>query len=126
MGKQVNQGTRWESRIVNRLILKGREAMRLPKTGKKNEPDILVIPKAGMIDADTSAFRLAVAWERWNGKKKDGRRRATRMFAIPEETFYELLDRSEFGWYIQAKSTQAGSLSTWLEGLAERIEQDEN
>lgn len=120
MGKQTAQGTRWESRIRDNVRAIGRAAMRLPKTGKKNEPDLVIYP-----DDDLDAYRLAVAWERWRGKKREGRRSATRMFIVDEETFYEMLDFYPYGWYVQCKSTQAGSVSTWLEGLRERINEDE-
>lgn len=108
----VQQSTRWESRIVAGAQAAGREhATRLPKTGIKHEPDVLIPGRHKL---------PAVAWERWIGKKKEGRRRAVRMVAIPEEAFNKLLDNDtdhEYGWYVQCKSTQSGSLSSWLEGI---------
>lgn len=118
MGKQVDQGTRWESRIVNGALSVGRKAMRMPKTGKKHEPDLMITG---------TNMRPAVAWEKWSGKKSDGRRRATRMVTFTEDHFKELLDLdvdNVYGYLVQCKSTQAGALSTWLEGLIDRMEQD--
>lgn len=97
--------------------------MRLPKTGKKHEPD-LVIYSAYPETFKTFEMRPAVAWERWLGKKGEKRRRPVRMVTVTEEHFYELLDSSPYGYYIQCKSAQAGSLSTWLEGLIDRLETD--
>ncbi len=118
MSKQVEQSTKWESRVVNGALDSERESMRLPKTGKKHEPDLIIYGKK---------MRPAVAWERWVGKKSEKRRRAVRMVTITEDHFKELLDKDadhEYGYYVQCKSTQAGSLSTWLEGLVERLEKD--
>lgn len=114
----VEQSTRWETRIVKGAIDAGRStATRLPKTGIKHEPDVLIPGKHR---------RPAVAWERWEGKKKDGRRRAVRMVTITETHFYELLalDKEHtFGYYVQNKSTQSGSLSNWLTGLADWVKE---
>lgn len=118
MGKQVNQGTRWESRIVSQAQAAGRNAMRLPKTGKKNEPDVFIAGKNR---------RPMVAWEKWIGKKGKGRRRARRMIILTEEHFKELLaldTEARYGYFVQAKSTQAGSINNWIEGLIERLRED--
>lgn len=113
MGKQVNQGTRWESRIVNRVKTDVRFAMRLPKTGVRHEPDLFIKGKK---------MRPLVAWENWVGRKGDGRRRAVRMVTMTEDHFYELveLDKlAEYGYYVQAKSTQSLGLRATLEGLSD-------
>ena len=118
MGKQVDQGTRFESRMRRLAVGRGRIAARTAKTGKKHEPDLVI---AG------TEMRPAVAWEKWVGRKGQGRRRAVRMVAIPEYHYGELLaldTEHRYGYYVQCKSTQAGSLHTWLEGLIERIETD--
>lgn len=115
MGKQTDQGTRWETRIVTGARL-SRPAYRLAKTGKKHEPDVK-IPGVHMFPA--------VAWERWT--TAGSRRKATRMVVLTEENFYLLLglDKDQkYGYYVQCKSTQAGSLSAWLEGLRERLKDD--
>lgn len=113
MGKQVDQGTRWESRLVTNAQAAGKAASRLPKTGIKNEPDIQI---RGL------EMHPAVAVEHWikdPGKKK---RRAVRYVAVPEKIFYQLLDKDtdhDVGYWIQAKSRQQVSVRTVLEGLLE-------
>ncbi len=114
----VEQSTKWETRIRKLAESAGRFATRLPKTGKRHEPDLFI--------AGTNR-RPIVAWERWVGKKKDGRRRARRMIVMTEAHFKELLEldtEGKYGYYVQAKSTQAGSISNWIEGLIGRLEQD--
>lgn len=111
MGKQTAQGTRHETRLVGRIATAGREGVRQAKAGQKNEADVRI-----------SGFpmRPAVAWERWIGKKNDGRRRAVRMVTITEEHFIELLDADEdacYGYWVQCKSAQTISMSAVLEGL---------
>lgn len=111
MGKQVEQSTRYESRIVSHARAVGRLSRRYPKTGTKHEADVII---------EGQHMRPAVAWERWVGKKSAGRRRAVRMVTITENHFEELLDKDAqelYGYYVQCKSTQAGSLYAWLEGL---------
>lgn len=109
MGKQVDQGTRWESAIVTRARAIGRTATRTPKTGKKNEPDLI-------IDGE---HRLPVVfWENWI--KRNHRRRAVRMVVMNEADFWKLLDLDKdetYGILGQAKSTQALSVRAVLAGL---------
>lgn len=114
MSKPVDQGTRFESRIVTRAKEVGREhARREPKTGTKHEPDVYI---------PGSRKRAVVAWENW--KKEDGKKRRTarRMVTLTEQHFFELLANdtdAQFGYHVQCKSTQALSLRTILDGLLE-------
>jgi hypothetical protein len=74
-------------------------------------------------------MRPAIAWEKWIGKKGDGRRRAVRMVTIPEEHFNELLDldgEARFGYYVQAKSRQSLSLYVMMEGLVNWMKEKQN
>ena len=111
MGKQIAQGTRNETRIVNLALDQGRQAFRLPKTNTKHEADVVI---------KGTQMRPAVTWERWIGKKGDGRRHAVRMVGLTEEHWIELLGEDTevcYGYWVQCKSTQALSMSTVLEGL---------
>ncbi len=113
MGKQVNQGTRWESRIVTGAKKVGRAAMRLPKTGIKDEPDLT-------IRGDT--MFPAVAVEHWMVEPGKKRRRAVRYVAVPEDAWQKILDMDEghsVGFWVQAKSRQQVSVRSVLEGLAD-------
>lgn len=117
MGKQTAQGTRHETRLVGRVMMADRGAIRLAKAGQKHEADIRIYG---------ASMRPAVAWERWIGKKNDGRRRAVRMVTITEDHFIELLDASDdacYGYWVQCKSTQSLSLSATLEGLINWIQE---
>lgn len=123
MGKQVAQGTRYESRIREKARQVNRDAMRLPKTGKKMEPDVF-IPGANR--------RAAVAWESWHRPDPPAwgpypRRTARRMVTITEEHFFELLAQdteSNFGYWVQCKSSERLSMRTILDGLLTWIDKN--
>ncbi len=115
MGKQVDQGTRQESRIVKVAKSIGRNAERLAKRGQKHEADVRI---------DGLHMRPLLAWENWVKPKSGKRRRAVRMVVMYEDDFWKMVDmdtHTDVGWYVQAKSTQTLSVRKILEGLKDWV-----
>jgi hypothetical protein len=111
VGKQVDQGTRFESRMVNNAHKAGRAASRLPKTGVKDEPDLQI---------RGHSVHPAVGVEHWLKIPGQKRRTAIRYVAIPEDVFNLMLaldEEQEMGFLVQAKSRQAINVRKTLEGL---------
>lgn len=93
----------------------GRVAERLAKRGIKGEPDLRIGGKA---------LLPALAWENWI-KRPGKKRRSVRLVVLLEEDFWKLLDKDKYGDYgylVQAKSTQALSVRTVMEELIEAIQ----
>ena len=115
MSKQMDQGTRNERRIVDAATKHGRFAERLAKRGIKGEPDVRVTGKR---------YLPAVFWENWI-KRHGQRRRAVRMVTLLESDYWKMVDKDEnheYGYLVQAKSTQTLSVRAVLENLIEAIE----
>ena len=113
MGKQVDQGTRLETRTVKLAQLNaGRsKSRREPKTGTKHEPDVY-IPGKRMVPA--------LVWEHWRKGPGKQRRTALRTVTIPEDIWYELmhLDKTaRIGYHVQCKSREKLSVRFTFEGL---------
>lgn len=114
MGKQTKQGTEWETEIVRKANAHARGAERIAKQGVKHEPDVRVWG---------SKYLPVVFWKNWV-KRSGKRRRSVRMVALLEEDFWKLVDKDdtgEYGFLVQAKSTQTLSVRATLEGLVAAI-----
>lgn len=118
MGKQVAQGTRLESRIRTDAIQHGRKAQRTARTGRKHEADVLI--------AGSGKTLPAVVWQHMRPSNGGNKRVSTTMVVMDYQDWLSLLDsdqEAEFGWAIQAKSTQRLAVSTIFRGLKDWLKE---
>lgn len=111
MGKQVAQGTAYETAIVKRALSLGRKAWRTAKAGQKDEADVII---------EGEVMVAAVFWRNLVKLDTGKKRRAVHMVVIPEEVFWKIISLDlapEIGYYVQAKATQTLGVRTTLEGL---------
>ena len=109
MGKQTDQGTRYETHIRTQATLVGRVAQRNAKRGQAHESDVTV---AGQ------TYLPVVAWK--NYLKGEQRRKSVRMVVMLEDDWWKLValdTRAQYGYEIQAKATQVLGVRATLEGI---------
>lgn len=120
-------GTEWESKVVKDLTDIFGVADRHPQRGVAGEPDVWgCFPAPGSPGVyDTVEF---VAWRRRIGKKSDGRRSSVKVAAMDYDEFMRLLSIAHgptgaVSVQVQCKSTQSGSVTTWLTNLRKAVKQ---
>lgn len=110
MGKQVAQGTAYETHLRKRAENIGRTARRTAKAGQAHEADVIV---------DGTEMRPVVAWKHMR-PTEGSRRSSLRTVTILEDDFWRMVEMDtdhRLGWAIQAKATQRLNVSAILSGL---------
>lgn len=113
MGKQVAQGTAWESTIRTAFGSTGAIARRNAKTGRKHEADVTV---------EGIQMLPLVAWKHYS--PAGSRRKTLALYIVSAEDFHRMyreLPGGEFGFHIQAKATQRLSVPAVYAGLKEWV-----
>lgn len=113
MGKQVAQGTRWESTIRTAFGSSGATARRNAKTGQKHEADVTV---------EGDNMLPLVAWKHY--APAGSRRKTLPLYIVGADDFHRIFDalpRGMFGFHIQAKATQRLSVPAVYAGLRDWV-----
>lgn len=120
MGKNKDQGTWWESFIRDTFIAAGRFSRRLEEGGKNDLGDVYVEGHHGFGKEDV---RVALAWRRFL-PTKGKRRRTQHVVVLHFDDFVELAKQAHYAWIIEAKASQAESVTTVLAKAQRKV--DEN
>lgn len=108
MSRPKDQGTRWETELVNRIQTRGLLADRLAEGGNNDKGDVWAVAPP-----EPTGNKVAVAWKRLTGsgsrRTPDGVRDVV---ILDTDTFLDLLVasvmvRGEQSWVIECKAVQA-------------------
>lgn len=111
MGRQVAQGTAYESHLRTRATSIGRTARRLAKAGQAHEADVQI---------EGAHMRPAVAWKHMTRKDGAIKRSSLRTVTILEDDWFALMaldTEHTLGWWVQAKCTQRANVASLLANL---------
>lgn len=119
MGKKTDQGTRWETEVVDSFADFGAVATRLPKTGTKDEADVRVRLWSDATPSDTIPL---VAWKRLVRKGDAQRRspdgeRAVIVLSLEDFRHLCMMIDANVEFYVQAKARQNLNVTRTLAGL---------
>ena len=117
---QVKQGTEWETTIRKDFEALGMFVTRTPKTGKADEPDLIVYSSGDV------QYPL-VAWKQLRPGRRGGRRLSHRVVVLNYADFLQLLarvpkDAFRVLW-IQAKASERLNAPATLRGLMTWVKQ---
>lgn len=115
MSRPKDQGTRWESELVNRIQKRGLLADRLAEGGSSDKGDVWAVAPP-----DQTGNKVVLAWKRLTGK---GSRRTPDgvrdVVVLDTDTLLDLLVasvmvRGEQSWVIECKATQTLNVTRTL------------
>lgn len=127
MGKNTQQGTRWESHLVTQGKSFGMAADRLPKRSVEGEPDLWL----NLHPEATKLHMPVVAWKRLVRKSPGNKRRSPmgigRVVILREEDFFELAHvaakHRDYSFLVQAKATERLSVTTVLHSVVKAVKE---